>query len=76
MLIGSNGDLDIANSENEQKRLRQTSEMDALILTKKRTKRYRRAELQAAESEARYRKIEAREPAPHPYAPAIPIYLR
>ena len=76
MLIEPNGALDIANSENEQKRLRQTSEIDALILTKKRKKRYKNAELQVAESEARYRDIQAQEPAPHPYAPAIPIYLR
>lgn len=76
MIYETNKYLDIENSENEEKRLRQTVEMDCLIFTKKRAKRYKDAALQAAEDKARYNEIEAREPPPHPYAPAIPIYLR
>lgn len=68
--------LDVLNSENEQKRLRQTAEIDAMFFTKKCKKRNRNAELLAVESEARHMEIAALELAPHPYAPAIPIYLR
>lgn len=76
IIYGSDRHLDIENSKNEEKRLRQTAEMDCLIFTKKRTKRYKDVALQAAEDKARCNEIEAREPVPHPYAPAIPIYLR
>lgn len=68
--------LDIENSENEEKRLRQTAEMDAIDLTKKRRKRNKNAELYAMQTEARHMEIEALELAPHPYAPATPVYLR
>jgi hypothetical protein len=76
VLYDSNGKLDIVNSENNTKRLRQTAELDAIVLTKKHKKRTRHFELLAAESEARHREIAALQLAPHPYAPAIPIYLR
>lgn len=50
--------------------------MDATILNKRRRKRNRNAEWHAAATEARQQEIEALANAPHPYAPAIPIYLR
>jgi hypothetical protein len=76
MFFVSKSNLDVLNSENEQKRLRQTAEIDAMFFTKKCKKRNRNAELLAFESEARHMEIAALELAPHPYAPVIPIYLR
>jgi hypothetical protein len=76
MFYISNRHLDIENSENEEKRLRQTAEMDAMSLTKKHRKRNRNADLYAMQSEARHMEIATLELAPHPYAPAIPVYLR
>jgi hypothetical protein len=68
--------IDVTHSENEPQRLRQTSELasSAFIrkLERKNKNLQRWAEVQGAHSQA----IAAMEPQPHPYAPAIDLYLR
>jgi hypothetical protein len=71
-----NLDIDIKNSEKGQKRLLQTAELDSFNFIKAMKKRTKNVEMMNVQTEARYREIAEMESAPHPYAPAIDIYLR
>jgi len=72
----ANLSLDIKNSESEEKRLNQTGESAAIKYQKKSKRQAKYVEANMMNNQIRLAEIEAMVPEPHPYAPAIDIYLR
>jgi len=72
----ANLSLDIKNSESEEKRLSQTGESAAIKYQKKSERQAKYVEANMMNNQIRLAEIEAMVPEPHPYAPAIDIYLR
>jgi hypothetical protein len=74
--VRTNSQLDLANSENQEKQCHQTADTSSKPVAKKEEKRITATQSKNQAQEKQNREVELRLEEEHPYKPKIEVYLR